>query len=284
MSCIYPPRGSAGEYSPLSLNLYLGCKHGCTFCFAKDDRETKTKNQKNKVDWNNPCLQDKINEEYIASEARKHRNSPDQVLLCFTTDPYMADFDTQLTTFAVEQFLENKIPIAILTKNPKEALRDLELFKRFGKHLIFGTTITTLMRHKEFEPNAPDPFERMIALQEAHNAGLKTWISLEPAFSIEESMRIIWNTFPFTGHYKVGKLNHRLEKEHILGYPVDRNPNANEKRIIHNFWHDYIFEIGSFLQCHEIPFYAKNKIRKFIGDDFFNLFEMNSRLFDAKPF
>ena len=34
MSVIYEPKGKAREYSPLALNLYLDCSHGCKYCYA----------------------------------------------------------------------------------------------------------------------------------------------------------------------------------------------------------------------------------------------------------
>jgi DNA repair photolyase len=36
---IYEPKGKAGEYAPLALNLYAGCSHGCTYCFAPTARD-----------------------------------------------------------------------------------------------------------------------------------------------------------------------------------------------------------------------------------------------------
>ena len=34
MSIIYEPAGKAREYSPLALNVYLGCSHKCEYCYA----------------------------------------------------------------------------------------------------------------------------------------------------------------------------------------------------------------------------------------------------------
>jgi DNA repair photolyase len=34
MSLIYSPKGKAGEYSPLAVNIYNGCNHGCFYCYV----------------------------------------------------------------------------------------------------------------------------------------------------------------------------------------------------------------------------------------------------------
>ena len=34
MNVVYEPKGRAREYSELACNLYLGCTHGCRYCFA----------------------------------------------------------------------------------------------------------------------------------------------------------------------------------------------------------------------------------------------------------
>jgi DNA repair photolyase len=34
MNVIYQPKGRAREYAPLACNLYMGCTHGCKYCYA----------------------------------------------------------------------------------------------------------------------------------------------------------------------------------------------------------------------------------------------------------
>ena len=40
MSVIYTPKGKAREYSPYACNIYIGCNHGCKYCYAPSIRFT----------------------------------------------------------------------------------------------------------------------------------------------------------------------------------------------------------------------------------------------------
>ena len=41
MNAIYEPKGRAGEYAQLAVNLWRGCPHGCTYpCYAPLDRKS----------------------------------------------------------------------------------------------------------------------------------------------------------------------------------------------------------------------------------------------------
>jgi len=77
---IYKPKGRAREYSPLALNIYSGCDHGCRYCYVpgllRRDRESFRR-----VVVRADVLQE------VGREAGR-LNGEDQVLLCFTGDPY----------------------------------------------------------------------------------------------------------------------------------------------------------------------------------------------------
>jgi len=59
------------------------------------------------------------------------------------------------------------------------------------------------------EPGAASPEDRVDALRQLHNAGVKTWASIEPVIDASESLAIIEKSLPYVDGYKVGKLNHR---------------------------------------------------------------------------
>ena len=213
MSVIYTPRGAAREYSPLALNLYLQCTHGCKYCYA-------------------PSAMQRTRERYFCKpEPRKDvitqlrrelkRDIPKrQVLLSFIGDVYSETADENMTTREALKLLSDyKVPVAILTKGGSRCLKDLDIFKTFGEHIQVGATLTFLDEEKsrEWEPGAALPAERLQTLKTLHNNGIKTFVSFEPVIDPGESLRLIERTLSdgSVDVYKVGKLNHYqgLDKE-----------------------------------------------------------------------
>lgn len=203
MPVIYEPRGRAREYSPLALNLYNGCDHGCLYCYA-------------------PAVCKKTREEYrqvtprpgiiakVAREAEKMAGSRKQVLLCFMGDPYCAaDVEYELTRQALLYLRMNGIPVAILTKGGTRCLRELDLFRDFGETIMVGATLTTFDKERaaEVEPGAALPEERAEVLRYLHVRGIKTWVSLEPVLDPADTLEIIRRTHDYVDLYKVGKVS-----------------------------------------------------------------------------
>lgn len=258
MSHIYQPDGRAGEYSPYAFNFFKGCTHDCTYCWARNLGKRCDKNYVH----TNVHLQ-KVTPESIRKDCAKHAGMPEQVLLSFTTDCYMNNFDTSLTTYTLEHMLENRIPVAILTKSPKNAVKDFPLMAQFGSSLIFGTTITTMKHYAIEEPHADAPRLRIKAMGKAKDHGLTTWISMEPAFSIEEGLEIVKQTASVVDRYRVGMMNYKK-------LPVD--------------WTKYVEEIVGSLRKLGKPLYVKNDLATFAPDGFLTDEERDPRQLDAKPF
>ena len=258
MSKIYRPSGRAAEYSPFAFNYYMGCTHDCRYCWACPLGKRRNRNYVH----TDVHLQN-VTPESIRQDCIKHAGLREQVLLSFTTDCYMNDFDTSMTTYVLEQFHEFRIPVAILTKSPRNAVRDLPLMAQFGNSLIFGTTITTMKNFAIEEPHADSPRRRISAMGKAKEHGLITWISMEPAFSTEEGLEIIRQTAPVIDRYRLGKMNYRK-------LPVD--------------WTEYVVATVELLRKIGKPLYVKNDLAAFAPKRFLTRAEHDPRLLDAKPF
>ena len=131
MSIIYKPEGRAREYSPLALNLYNGCDHGCLYCY----------NNRRSYFTSTPVPKKELIEK-VTKDAKELQDKK-QVLLCFAGDPYCKkDVELQMTRQVLEILLSYKIPTAILTKGGNRCLRDLALFKQFAEGIKVGATLT----------------------------------------------------------------------------------------------------------------------------------------------
>jgi DNA repair photolyase len=239
---IYRPSGKAREYSPLALNIFLGCDQNCSYCFTPSILRREHANEEPEE---RPGLL--IN---LAKELEK--NPPrEQVLLCFMGDPYChLDERTHTTAGVLQLFLHYKVPTAILTKGGRRSLRDIDLMKKFGPLLKFGATLTFVddRLRKEWEPNASETMERLEVLQEMHEAGIKTWASIEPVIDPIESLAAIALSVPFCDEYRVGKLNHNAQLEG----KVD--------------WAQFLKDVVFILRAEGKQFYVKEDLRAFDVD------------------
>lgn len=216
---IYVPKGAAREYSPLALNLYLSCGHGCKYCYAP--RVTHKKDADFHVREAEPR---KGIIEALEKQLTKLDNAgtqiTEQVLLSFIGDPYGPTTDEGKTTSkALEILCRYDVPTAILTKDPEMCLLDLDIIRNF-KNIMIGTTLVFADQEcKNWEPNAPMTTDRMEILSIFKERGIKTFVSMEPVIYIEDSIRILRALVQQgTGDIiKLGKLNGQLENQ----YPVD---------------------------------------------------------------
>jgi len=246
---IYTPRGRAREYSPLALNIYNGCDHNCSYCYVKGipgQRYDGVNPRKGLLDA-------------LSKQLRKH-DITEQVLLCFTGDPYChKDVEVGLTRDVLELLLAYQVPVAILTKGGARCLRDIDLFKKFD-NIKVGATLTFIdvLDSATWELGAGSPAGRMKGLAELYVKGIKTWVSLEPVIDPAVSIRIIDLTHSFVDQYKVGKLNHYKELEAKIDWTVFATA-AVEK-----------------LRGYGKQFYVKKDLAKFLPDGYLTAEENDS--------
>lgn len=208
---IYEPSGKAGEYSPLALNLYNGCTHGCVYCYAPMVLKRDKFGFRSRV-YPRPGILDLVRRD-AQEYARVGDTRP--VLLCFTCDPYWPGEDEEkLTRETLGIFKEHGVSFHVLTKGGLRAVRDLDLYKPGDQ---FAVTLTTLNRHDSYalEPGAAFPDDRIEALRQFHAAGVRTWVSLEPVLYPEGTLALIRATADIVDLYKVGRLNYSPKANEI---------------------------------------------------------------------
>lgn len=202
-SIIYAPKGQAGEYAPLATNPYRGCGHKCAYCYVPNVlRMPRAEFDKGAVE--RPGFIEKL-----TKDARKYQAAgiTEQVMLCFTTDPYHPG-DNRLTRETIRVLKDHGLGFCTLTKGGSRALRDLDLFR--PERDAFATTLTSLddAFSLKWERGAALPGDRIATLKAFHQAGIFTWVSLEPTLDVESSLQIVAETHEFVDLYKIGRANY----------------------------------------------------------------------------
>jgi DNA repair photolyase len=205
-SIIYESRGRAREYCELAANLYRGCSHCCTYCYAPATlRLTRDEFCKPKV------RSDVLTKFEKDAEILEREGETRSILLSFTTDPYQPlDVKEGLTRKAIKILHDHNLKVSILTKGGKRSERDFDLLVAHPDLSEYGVTLvfTDPKYQKEIEKGAASTEERIASLKAAHDLGIFTYVSLEPVWFPEQSLELIDITHKFVDFYKIGKLNY----------------------------------------------------------------------------
>lgn len=239
-SIIYAPKGQAGEYSPLATNPYRGCGHGCVYCYVPDvlrmRREEFDAGANPRPDFLRNLIKD--------AEKYRKLGIREQCMLSFTTDPYHPG-DNTLTRLTLETLRDYGLGFCTLTKGGSRALRDIDLFR--PDRDAFASTLTSLddKFSKKWERNAALPSDRIATLKKFHDAGIFTWVSLEPTLNVEASLQIVRETHEFIDLYKIGRVNY---------LPMTKTTD----------WKSYCEQIVALCQQLDAKHYIKLDLQKFL--------------------
>jgi len=236
---IYEPIRKAREYSPLALNIFNGCDHGCSYCYVPNLMK-RFRSEYNHCDLSIQSF------DGLEASVKKLSGSDFPVLLSFTGDPYCQFNDkVKATRKVLEILLKHDIKVSILTKGGERCFQDIDLFKKFGDRIRIGATLTLDNQEdsKMWEPGAASPSERLLTLKALHNEGIKTWASFEPVLSTRQSLNLMYAGFDFIDLYKVGKLN---------------NYKGLDKKID---WKSFLRETVRILRLNAMRFYIKEDLK-----------------------
>ena len=172
-----------------TLNPYVGCSHGCAYCYNQEFIQRLRPNQK----WGQ-FLDIKVNApEILKKEVQKRPKN--WVFFSTITDPYNHfEKKYQITRSCLEILLKYQWPISILTKSDL-ILRDIDLLKKFKEKEI-GFTLTSLSPKiaKILESKTSLPAERITALEKIHQAGIPTYAFIGPILPYLTDLSAIFKT------------------------------------------------------------------------------------------
>lgn len=210
MSVIYEPKGKALEYAPLACNLYRGCSHRCTYCYAPSVLKITR-----------DAFADAKPRAGILKEIEKAARAIDpnderRILLSFTSDCYQPrEAEEKLTRETIRLFGEAGARMAVLTKNPELALRDLDLIKRYDVHVGSTILFTNDALRAEYEPGAATIGSRIAAMRKFNAAGVSTWVSIEPVIVPAEALGVVAELADAIDLWKVGRWNYDARAKEI---------------------------------------------------------------------
>ena len=238
------PKGNAEEYGRWSVNPYLGCQHNCSYCYLKKGPGAKTLGGSVAK-----LKKGVVNEDHAyhlaMAEIIEHREEiirDGGLFMTFTSDP-CAPETRDLFFHIASESMHHRIPVTLLTKSAgffcptmrgfadkyKSLPDDAQRF-RYGdsvhaflkwlsddahspefmkSHVAFGWTLTG---YDELEPNAAPNGDRIAAMHEMADYGMKTWASIEPVIDFRSALDMIADALDAgCQHFKIGLLTNNTK-------------------------------------------------------------------------
>jgi DNA repair photolyase len=165
-----------------SLNPYMGCVHRCTFCYV---RAFERRADRPADERYGTSIRVKVN---IAEMLRRELARPSWqralVAIGAATDPYQpAEGRYKLTRACLEALRDARNPFTIITRGPM-IVRDLDVLVHAARFAKVSVTfsIPTLDEEiwKRTEPSTAHPRQRLRALKELVDAGVKVGVGMAP--------------------------------------------------------------------------------------------------------
>jgi len=158
-----------------SLNPYRGCQHNCSYCYVPNVLRIK------REDWGN-FVEVKTNiANVLANELRNKKHGV--VGISTVTDPYQPiEKKYKQTRLCLEQLLRYDFSVHIQTKS-NLVLRDIDLISRFSDiEVMFSIGTLNDSERKLLEPNASSIQERLNAIKQISENGVKTSVFFGPIY------------------------------------------------------------------------------------------------------
>lgn len=166
---------SKSKVYPYVINPYTGCQHACTYCYARFMKRFSG----HKEPWG-----EFVDVKIKAADLLRvdiAKKAMGRVWISGVCDPYQPlEAQYQLTRQCLEILAQSGWPVVIQTRSPL-VIRDMDILKE-APDLEVGLSVTTAddRIRRLFEPHAPPIGDRLKALEELHEAGIRTYAMIAP--------------------------------------------------------------------------------------------------------
>ena len=246
---IYKPKGAAQEYGQWACNLYNGCSNKCDYCYNRHcpqsitlggDKVTLKKSLRSHGGDYLPCA-DMRNAAWIfEQEFLKHKDEiirDGGLFFSFVSDP-MLDETRKLSMECAEMAMARGCKVTMLTK----CQYDTDWARCHKDLLRPGFTLTGMdsMEHGKYCTG-----DRIDNMRRLHEAGIKTWASIEPVIDFDCALDAIARSADCCDFYKIGlasKIGKQYTKQEVM---------------------EFVEKVGELVA---VPIYWKESVRKALGN------------------
>ena len=232
------------EYGDYTMNHVLGCAHGCKYpCYAFMMKK-RFGQVHSYEEWLKPYLVSNTLD-LLDKEIPRLKNKIKSVQLCFTTDPFMYGYDEikDMSIAAIKKLNDAGIKCSILTKGilPEE-------LSKLSQENEYGITLVSLDEcfRQIYEPQTASFEDRINALKKLHDAGCKTWVSIEPYPTpniISQDLSAILEKVSFCDKIIFGRLHY--------------NKQVSEYRLFAHYYNDMAKFVIQFCEDRGIDYHIK---------------------------
>jgi DNA repair photolyase len=216
-----------------TINVYRGCSHACTYCFARPTHEYLGLNAGEDFERR---IVVKVNAvERVRAELSARRWAGHPVAMGTNTDPYQrCEGKFHLTQGVVRVLAEAANPFSILTKSTL-ILRDLELLSDAAARTSVQANLSIGTLDEEVwkltEPGTPHPRQRVEAVRKLNRAGVACGVLIGPVIpglsDRPEQVEAVVDACVAAGAVSISAVALHLRpgvREHYLGWLAAARP------------------------------------------------------------
>ncbi|MEA3502162.1 MAG: radical SAM protein [Actinomycetota bacterium] len=214
-----------------TLNPYMGCQFGCSYCYAAFFAQSKELQD----DWGS-WVKVKANAIQKISRMRSDLEGK-TIYMSSVTDPYQPNERRLELVRGILEILIPKRPILIVQTRSGLVTRDIDLYQQMGDSARVNITVTTDSEdvRRAFEPECPTISKRLETAAKLREAGIRTMITMSPLLPVSDPEQfaerlletgvesfVVQPFHPERGRYVRGTRSGAIEITSAMGWNSER--------------------------------------------------------------